>query len=60
MNSFPNHGKEKYFSPETEIIPISIEIPMLQGGSGETIIDDGGGDIGWPTSNPTSNQNYHG
>ena len=61
MKSFPFNGKEKYFSPEVEIIPISIEMPMLNGLSGPDPsgepIDDGGGDIGWPTN---SNRSYHG
>ena len=51
MKSFPIHGKEKYFSPETEIIPISIEMPVLNTGNSEPI---GGGDdpdVPWPDDN---------
>ncbi|MBR5175434.1 MAG: hypothetical protein IKW89_05835 [Bacteroidales bacterium] len=55
MKSFPIFGKEKYLSPEMEILPISIETPMLNGlsgpdPSGEPI--DGGDDpdLPWPDS----------
>jgi hypothetical protein len=53
MYSSPISGKEKYHSPEVEIIPISIETPMLDGLSGPHSgepIDDGGPDIEWPNS----------
>ena len=61
MKSFPFNGKEKYFSPEVEIIPISIEIPMLNGLSGPDPSGEpiGGGDdpdLPWPNSN----RSYHG
>ena len=49
------NGKEIYFSPETEIIPISIETSMLNG-SVEPI--GGGNDPDQPW--PTSNRSYHG
>ena len=47
-------NKEFYVTPETEIIPISMENQMLNGlsspnPSGEKI-EDGGSDLTWPTN----------